>query len=393
MSTVQNGDLSGMSGEFSEETIGPDLYAGTSGIAVFLGDLFARTGTRSFARIAEAASRFALARLDLIPRRFRIGFYAGDIGVAYAAFRVGRCIDRPDLVEQATRLLDSLATDALDDSVLDVISGAAGAITPLFLLGDWHGGGRWDPLAHRLGERIMAAAHRHDDAWSWGEDATGFVTDRDLTGFGHGAAGIGWSLLELFARSGDTRYRDAGLRAFGFENRWFDAARDNWPDFRFVRDDDEAAPFGLAWCLGAPGIGLSRIRALAICPSADLRRDAEAAIRAVARRMRATTSLGTEDFSLCHGWAGIGDFLMDADRALPETDAGHLLETIAVDGAAHNSTSPEKWHSGMQRGYSPSLMLGLAGVGYFYLRLADSAVPSILLPTPSPTAAQDSPDS
>jgi lantibiotic modifying enzyme len=36
----------------------------------------------------------------------------------------------------------------------------------------------------------------------------------------------------------------------------------------------------------------------------------------------------------------------------------------------------------VRRGSNPSLMIGLAGIGYFYLGLADPALPSVLLVRP-----------
>jgi lantibiotic modifying enzyme len=38
------------------------------------------------------------------------------------------------------------------------------------------------------------------------------------------------------------------------------------------------------------------------------------------------------------------------------------------------------WPCGTHTGETPNLMLGLAGIGYFYLRLAQPQVPSVLLP-------------
>jgi hypothetical protein len=40
------------------------------------------------------------------------------------------------------------------------------------------------------------------------------------------------------------------------------------------------------------------------------------------------------------------------------------------------------WPCGTHEGETASLMLGLAGIGYFYLRLNDATVPSLLLLCP-----------
>src|SRR5262245_12781137 len=62
---------------------GPQLFAGTTGIALFLARLYSATQERVFRVSAEAALRQALSRLDDIPQYLRISFYKGLIGVAY----------------------------------------------------------------------------------------------------------------------------------------------------------------------------------------------------------------------------------------------------------------------------------------------------------------------
>ena len=44
------------------------------------------------------------------------------------------------------------------------------------------------------------------------------------------------------------------------------------------------------------------------------------------------------------------------------------------------------WPCGIPGGRTPNLFLGLAGMGYFYLRLVDPKVPSVLMPLPEPFA-------
>jgi len=104
----------------------------------------------------------------------------------------------------------------------------------------------------------------------------------------------------------------------------------------------------------------------------------------VRRRLASSADPGSEDFSLCHGWAGLGDFALLAGEALESAEARGLAEEIADRGAAANAGSSGRWHSGLQRGTHPSLMLGLAGIGHFYLRLADPTVASLTLASSRP---------
>lgn len=89
-----------------------------------------------------------------------------------------------------------------------------------------------------------------------------------------------------------------------------------------------------------------------------------------------------DDYSLCHGLAGCADILLDGYRTLgPElADEAALVEEVATYGAAAYAAPDAAWPCGFVSGESPSLMRGLAGIGYFYLRLSDPDVPSVLLP-------------
>ena len=380
MGTVQHGGGAQGAVTFSWETLGPDLYGGTGGVGLFLAEMYARTGQVRYRETACEALRFGAARLDRIPARFRQGFYSGRVGVAFALARGGGLLGEPALAHDAERELDHRAADENEGILLDVISGAAGSIAPLLSLSRSLARDDLRALAERLGERIIAAADQDASGWKWGDDATGFPSNRPLTGYGHGAAGIGLALLELFAATGDGRYRDGGRESFRYENALFNPERDNWPDFRYSADAGDRGHFGVAWCLGAPGIGLSRLRAMHIDPATPQHRlDAEAALRTVRRRLASSADPGSEDFSLCHGWAGLGDFALLAGEALESAEARGLAEEIANRGASANAGSPGRWHCGMQRGTHPSLMLGLAGIGHFYVRVADLTVPSLTL--------------
>lgn len=139
---------------------GPDLYAGTSGIALFLGQAYALTGEPLYRRTATGAVRQALAYYTTIPLAERIGFYTGWSGLAWALTRLAGLCDTPAWAEAALRIAYQLV-DGLDRSdsppVLDVIGGAAGAIPVLLSLYAATGQGFLIDGALLLGDRLEAA--------------------------------------------------------------------------------------------------------------------------------------------------------------------------------------------------------------------------------------------
>lgn len=378
MGTIQQGGVDGPA-TFTYETLGPDLYGGASGIALFLVECYARTGNAVHGDTARDALHFSAARTHRIPHRFRHGFYAGRTGVAFALARAAALLDDAQLASQARGELDQLARDEQEVVVLDVISGVAGAIAPLLMLANTLSLPSLREHAQRLGEHILRDAIRSDAGWCWGDEATGFHSQAPLTGYGHGASGLGVALLELFAVTDDERFRDGAREAFRYERSLFSALNDNWPDLRYSSDASDRGHYGVAWCLGAAGIGLARARALQIDPGHDdLRTDLAAALRAVDRRIRSTAI--ERDFSLCHGGGGLGDIALAIAAMTGAPAASEIANEIAGRGAAVAGRAPTSWGCGIRRGSNPSLMLGLAGIGHFYLRLADPTLPSVLIP-------------
>ncbi|HUC85356.1 MAG TPA: lanthionine synthetase LanC family protein [Candidatus Acidoferrales bacterium] len=372
-----------------ERALGPDLYGGTSGIALFLARLHAATGEKLYRTTAIGALNQAWSKLDELPPAARTGFYSGWLGVAYARLVVAQSLGRDGLDPAALNLIESLARSETNHAGLDVISGGAGAIPVLLELHrrfpkDW-----LLSFALRQGEHLLATARKRDEgASSW--KTLEMATRDDLTGFSHGAAGIAWALLELYQATGDPRWRGAAEDGFRYERRWFNPLEGNWADLRIF---DQAAfnpsappPCSMAWCHGAPGIALSRLRAWEILNDDVYRQEAEAALRATAKSLETQGSPGSGNFSLCHGVAGNAESLLCASQGL---DPGYArtVEAMADRGIQSYQVPRAAWPCGVNGGgETPNLLLGLAGIGYFYLRLSNpESIPSVLMIHPPPT--------
>jgi lantibiotic modifying enzyme len=235
-------------------------------------------------------------------------------------------------------------------------------------------------LAVRHGEVLLQSAQRSDEGWSW---TAGGEKYRNLTGFSHGAAGAGWALLELHCKSGDQRFLTAAKEAFRYERHWYSPQWENWPDFRSSSESGDPG-YVAGWCHGAPGIGLSRIRAFQLLGDQDFRTEAEIAVRTTTRTLNSALSSGQGDYSLCHGHCGNAELLICAGDVLGDEDSIKAVHQIAEDALQKYSIEKNPWPCGvLNGGETPDLMLGLAGIGHFYLRLYDrQKIPSLLLVGP-----------
>jgi lantibiotic biosynthesis protein len=375
------------------------VYQGSAGIALFLGELAAATDDPEVARAAVGGVLHALdAGARVPPDRF--GFHSGRVGIAWVAARVAECLGRPDLAARGLGLLADMAGHEERDTGLDVILGAAGAIPALLSLAQGRQRRELLRMARRLGDRLLATALREPCGWSW--STTSPAATRNLAGCAHGASGCALALLELARASGDGRYRFAADMALLYERRLVDEKRSNWPDLRHpeinalfheggaaaVRDADARGRippfrpgFMTAWCHGSPGIGLVRLRAWELTGDPALRREAELALTSTLPSLEPPWQV---DQSQCHGVTGNCELPRLAALMWDDEELGAAVAVCAERCREKFHVSGDDWPCGtMDRVRDPSLLLGEAGIGHFYLRLARPEVPSFLLLRPS----------
>ncbi|RFU41362.1 type 2 lantipeptide synthetase LanM [Actinomadura logoneensis] len=356
-----------------EVDIEAELYNGTSGVALFLAYLNEVSPRPEFERTARLALDFAR---EHVTETGWIGAYAGTGGLIYTLVHLHRLWGERDLLDQAVALADGLAPLIDSDDRLDVYFGSAGLI-PVFLgLADATGGHGAD-LAERCAEHLLKHANSDGDALSWPGDEAGAAL-ADLTGFAHGAGGIGWALAMLGHRLGRASYIDAAHRAFAYEDRHFDEQVQDWYDLRSSPGGPiwNGRHFANAWCNGAAGIGLARLATWDTLGRSDdgLLQGAQRGLTATVRNFPRLMN-----DSLCHGRSGNAELLLR--HALLRAEPAFRVEA--------NLHAQNQWRNlaearpGPESGFFPGLMLGMAGFGMHSLRLArPELVPSVLLLDP-----------
>ena len=334
----------------------------TAGVGLFLAHLYSVTGDDELRRTAAGALTQSVARVPAMPPGRRDGFHAGSLGVAWAAARGAALLDGERLLELA-RVAARVPRPASPDRRPDVNPGLAGSVLALLALGE---------SAEAAGELLLRGAKVTPHGWSWpNPDRRG---RHQLCGLSHGAAGIGWALLELFAATGDERFLTAGMGAFEYERHWLDARTGTWPDLRLGGQHRGEAPrespdLG-SWCHGAAGIALTRLRAFAVIGAEEFRTEASLALATTRRALAEVEPSEVRDLSLCHGTAGAADVLLSGGGIVEATNHAHAM----LEQYPNRRDLP----CGAAAGTTPALFRGLSGIGWWYLRLYDDSVPSPL---------------
>lgn len=365
---------------FDHWSLGPlrlTLYDGLPGVALFLAYLGEITGEAKYTEAAQAACRSMQQQIAPSWEHLKIvGLFEGWAGVIYTLNHLGVLWGNPELLVEAVELVEPLLPLIETDQTLDLISGVSGCAEVLMGLYRTWAQNSVLAAAMRCGERLVATVESQEIGMAW---HTPMPVSQPAVGFGRGSTGMGLALLHLAELTRNERFRQVGLASLAYERSVFQPDAGNWPDFRTTYKD-KLAPgvyrYGTAWCHGAPGIGLARLALLQYQDSPELRTDIEMALLNTVKR-----GFGS-NHSLCHGDFGNIDLLVEATHKL--NDPRWQMELNRIGSALLNSIKKYGWLCSTPLGVeTPGLMVGLAGIGYGLLRLANpDLVPSVLTVEP-----------
>ena len=344
----------------------PDLYDGAAGIALFLAELARATGEPRYAEAAKGAACW-LAGPIWGEGRALPGLHCGEAGVGYLFLRLASLLNEPGYIAAAELRARRLAGIAYP--TLDLFFGAAGAATFFARLAQATGAERYLAQARDAGGVLLHTAQTAPGGAPglfWEVAATDpSLRTMPYLSLAHGAAGIGLALVEL-ARAGAGEHYLAGARGVAvlLLDRALTDPSGNWR-WRASLNDVET---GLqAHCHGAGGIGQFLLRLARLAPDERLLAAARGAAATVGRQLEARPCSG-----ICHGLAGDGAFFLDCYQAFGEP---HYLELARqcgrrLDRFRHRDQAGI-YRLGRGTPSSPDLLFGSAGVGAFFLRLAD----------------------
>jgi type 2 lantibiotic biosynthesis protein LanM len=360
--------------------LGPDLYNGTTGIALFLASHAATTGNGASADLARAALAYPRKNLKSssaarMARALGIGGAVGIGSIVYSLTAIAKLLRDDDILTDAHGAAALITDDLIAaDKQLDVMGGSAGAILALLRLHRDSGSADILKRAIACGTHLLTQSRNGEDGRrSWVGQGSG---NHALNGMSHGAAGYAYALAALAAASGREDFAKAAAECLAFENASYDAARHNWPDLR-----GGATAWPCQWCHGASGIGLARLgmrKRAGTARDERLTADIRQALAGVENN--APTPVDT----LCCGTLGGVEFFCEAADALGRGDLRDVAARRLVAMLERAKAAGDyRWNSG-KRQFNLGLFRGLSGVGYTLLRQAQppanaTALPNVLI--------------
>jgi len=376
------------------------IYSGVSGIVLFFLELFKQTQDKRYMDAAVEGMKWVINYCKKNPSNY-YAFFTGRMGVSYTLLQMHQLTRGKEYLENAIAMARP-CKDVLEGSpgVDDLINGTSGTLLGLLHL-HAAAGEKWILESIDCYIRCLVDRANHGPAGLYWDRSAQQIYG--LCGFSHGAAGIGFVFLELGHYFQNQTFYAMARQAFLYERYFFNQAKKhkNWPDLRkgIYNDDDyqEHQKAFLegdmdfftrssdmnAWCHGAAGIGLSRVRAFQLLKNPAYKNDMQIAVdKTILTEIESSNP--NPLFILCHGSGGNAELFLYAYQILRDKKYLSRAEKIALNALAYH-----KKHNHYLAGYrapgaeeDKSLFMGNTGVGYFLLRLADPFhVPSILAPT------------
>ncbi|RQO73947.1 hypothetical protein DBR43_00630 [Pedobacter sp. KBW06] len=375
------------------------IYSGTGGIILLLIEAYKTLKNERYLELIVKGCEWLIGYVRAHPTNY-YAFFTGRIGVSYILLQAYDLTGNERYLTESFLMVEDYSLDnegRTDSPVDDLLNGRAGILLGFLHLYEY----RQDPKIlekiELLSRYIIDAAELSDKGVFWDRSEH---TIQALCGFSHGSGGIGWVLMETGSLFNNDSLIRFAKQAIYYENQNFSTKNGNWPDFRRGMYEPETCDqlqhafksgdfdpffrprFMSAWCHGAPGIGLSRIRMAELIPDDFLQRDIKRALKATTGTLSGFDQFKT--FTLCHGLGGNAMLYLEAFKFTGKKQYFEVAVSVAeaIVSDYENGICFNNGHSVMAE--DSSLFMGNAGIAFFLLSvLYPFEVNNYLIPKPS----------
>lgn len=365
---------------FQLQVLNDSLYDGRCGVALFLAALSQVCGESRFRNLALQTLQSLRRQIHTLDsesqqRNARLSGIGGASGlgsIIYTFVKVSQFLSDETLLQDAQALCNWITPELIAaDKYLDIISGAAGAILGLLSLYGVTKEATVLEKAIACGQHLLTHQVSHEGA----PQAWLTIGEIPFTGFSHGAAGISYALLQLYAVTQDRNYLEAALEGIEYERSVFSESHANWPDFRGLAQTGQPV-FPTQWCHGATGIGLARLGSFQIVNTPEIEHEIEIALQTTQRY-----ALQAIDHLCCGNLGRVEALLVGGERFSRSDWYESAFQNASNVVAKAKRTGAYQLFPNLPNSvFNPGFFSGTAGIGYQLLRLAQpEQLPSVLL--------------
>lgn len=275
------------------------LYDGISGTVLFLAKYLHDFEEKNAS--AEEIYHLAVLRLkaytdeihkkQIYDKNLLTGIVNGESSVVYTYLYLFKLTGKRVWMIYAEKHFSIIERVWKEDSQLDYLSGNAGAIVMAVMLYKETGNLKYYEIAADMEKDLWKKGQETGNGYGWRLKGT----DGPLAGMSHGNSGFMMAYAALYECNHKAEYADKIQLLLKYEDSLYSEKAGNWKDLR----ESSGESFMNAWCHGAPGILLSRMKLEELFPEdMQIKKD----------RLNAADSLfyGEQDekICLCHGMSG-----------------------------------------------------------------------------------------
>jgi hypothetical protein len=377
-----------------EWVIDENLYDGVSGIALYLLELYGVNKNKKYLNYVLKTAKW-LKDFCIKNKSNFFAFLTGRLGVSYLFLRLYDILEKEEFLETAIEIAQSAnETKNVNLQIRDYINGSAGSLVFLLYLYSYRADKWILESIEELTQELVDSAHIAENGLYWDRSSKHMF---GLCGFSHGVSGISLAFFELSKVTGNDAFQWFAEYALEYEHNAYNSSENSWPDFRqdlfyeynleeikkiYIEKGNDffcKPNYMNAWCHGGIGIALNRIQAYQMTKNYRYLED----IKHVLLKIREENeTIYKDDFvsGLCHGYTGNFDLFIELSEKLDDNEL--ITES---ENAALKAISYYKKNGRYKTNYkdpdqdNTSLFTGIAGIGYFYLRvLFRNKIPNIL---------------
>lgn len=339
------------------------LYGGIAGITLVLAKYQQLFPDEKAGRIFSLAAEKMMSHTDALAKtdrheKVRTGLLEGE-GSFVPAYLFLYDITKDDrYLLYAGRHYKAMEPFIWQDGCPDYLSGIAGAGAAAVLLFQRTGEKEYLLSAVKTEKRLWAMRKEQNTGVGWILENM----ERPLAGMAHGGSGILIFYCGLYEATGEKEYLQKAKAVMDYEDSLFSEELGNWLDLRAPEKDARVMN---AWCHGAPGILLARLRLAKITDDKQASVDIERCVKALFEK---TTD---QQLCLCHGLAGnlliMREYLKhNHDQRLQEIYENYCEEFLSEAIEVYDS------HNNVEF-LNPAFMNGLSGIIYALMILYEDA--------------------
>lgn len=316
---------------------------------------------------------------DKNSNNFYFAFFTGKLSFSYTLIELFKATRNKKYIIWAANIAKESKNHLTSNSdpIIDLINGVSGILLALLHLHNEGVKEDWllKDIAFFVDYIISKAELSYFGGVYW--DKTKRI-QKGLTGFSHGASGIGFVFFELYKLTHIEEFKKLSYRTFDYENESFNEEKTNWIDYRnyyftelerinFLKQasTENTSFFSTqnimqAWCHGSPGILLSRH----LTAYED-----ENVAKALPSIILGLKNESYSNHSLCHSQVGNALILMSLN-VVEASKLKPILFNICLKLIEHfNKEKSFKSGYRAEKQTNYSLFMGNLGIFYFMLKV------------------------